>query len=123
MQNKIFRFVSLKVDLADKKIIECIQNHLKLRKKEGSVLEVDIVGKARMRTLNKKFMSHDYATDVLSFPVADFPRPSNYDFIGTVVLCNDIIHKQAKKLDKTFEDEFLFYLRHGIDHLIGIHHK
>ncbi len=123
MQSKIYHSVSLKLPIDDEEILSCIESHLAFRKKDSCVIEVNIVGEKKMRTLNRKFMNHDYPTDVLSFPVADFPKLSGCDFIGTVVLCNDIIQKQAKKLGKTFAEEFLFYLCHGIDHLIGIHHK
>ncbi len=123
MRSKVFRSVNLKIPISDDDIIKHADAHLRSRKKVGGALEIDIVGSTKMRSLNKKFMGRDYATDVLSFPVADFPIGSDCDFIGTVVLCNDIINMQAKKLNKTFEEEFLFYLSHGIDHLIGIHHK
>lgn len=123
MQSKIFRSVNLETPISDSDIIKHANAHLYFRKRVKCALEIDIVGIARMRSLNKKFMGRDYPTDVLSFPVANFPTGSDYDFIGTVVLCNDIISKQAKKLNKTFEEEFLFYLSHGIDHLIGIHHN
>jgi probable rRNA maturation factor len=123
MQNKIYRSVTLKTPVSDNEILSCIKNHLEFRKKDRAVVEVNIVGKAKMQSLNREFMNHNYPTDVLSFPVADFPKLSDCDFIGTVVLCNDIIQKQAEKLGKTFTEELLFYLRHGIDHLVGIHHK
>jgi probable rRNA maturation factor len=123
MQNSIIRKVTLKEPISDKEILRVINKHLLSRGKSNCILDVEIVGKRKMRSLNKKFMDHDYATDVLSFPVAAFPKPTDYDFIGTVVLCNDIIDSQAKRLGRTFSQEFCFYLCHGIDHLVGIHHK
>jgi len=123
MQSEIITKLKSRTKITDREILVCIEKHLKERNRPNAWIEVDIVGKKKMKSLNKVSLSHDYATDVLSFPVAAFPSAENYDFIGTVVLCNDIIHRQAKILGKTFENEFLFCLRHGIDHLLGIHHN
>jgi probable rRNA maturation factor len=105
--------------------IDCaIRSHLKKRGKGDSFLELSIVGKSKMRSLNKKFLNHDYPTDVLSFPQSQYPStPSKKNFIGAIVICSDIIDSQAKKNLVSFEEEFFFYLFHGIDHLLGIHHK
>jgi probable rRNA maturation factor len=95
-----------------------------MRDKGDSFLELNIVGKAKIKSLNKQFLGHDYPTDVLSFPQSQYPTKSaDGTFIGTIVICSDIIDSQAKENLVSFEDEFFFYLHHGIDHLLGIHHK
>jgi rRNA maturation RNase YbeY len=123
MQSKIYRRATLPVPISDKEILLRVSDHLAFRKMGHPALEINIVGRKKMHSLNKQFMERDCPTDVLSFPVADFPKSGDCDFIGTVALCNDIIYTQAKKLNKTFKEEFFFCLFHGIDHLIGIHHK
>jgi probable rRNA maturation factor len=123
MQNKIFLKIRGDFGISLDDAQRVIKKHLRYRKKENAWIELDIVGKAKMRRLNRDFLNHDYATDVLSFPVADFPTVAECDFIGTVVVCSDIIKSQAKKLNKSFDEEFYFYVCHGIDHLVGIHHK
>lgn len=83
-------------------------------------LEIEVVETEKMSYLNKKFMKKDGPTDVLSFPL---PKISTLDnFIGTIVLCHDIIKSNSTKNGVSFESEFDNNLRHGIDHLLGIHH-
>ena len=96
------------------------KEHLKKRGVADVSLEVEIVGKIKMSHLNKKFMKKVGPTDVLSFPL---PKISTLDnFIGTIVLCHDIIKSNSTKSGVSFESEFDNNLRHGIDHLLGIHH-
>lgn len=89
---------------------------LKKRGKNDALLEIEVVGTRRITTLNKKFLHRMGPTDVLSFPL-----PSD-KLLGTIFLCGDIIKKNAKENKKTLEDETEFILRHGIDHIVGIHH-
>ena len=89
---------------------------LKKRGKKNTHLEIEIVGKRKITGLNKKFLHRPGPTDILSFPL-----PSE-KLLGTIFLCSDIIKKNAREDGKTLEDEFEFILRHGIDHIVGVHH-
>lgn len=102
-----------------------IISHLKGRKTTNTFVEVEIVGQGEMKRLNFRFMKKDYPTDVLSFPLTEIPGETSAGerHIGTIVLCNDIIKLNAKKSEKIERDEFILVLRHGLDHLLGIHHN
>lgn len=104
-----------------KKIEETVKRHLKERKVADATIEVEVVGKNKMSSLNKKYMKKGSPTDVLSFPL---PKISTSDdLIGTIVLCHDIIKSNSTNDGVSFESEFDKVLRHGIDHLLGIHHE
>ncbi|MDH4358922.1 MAG: rRNA maturation RNase YbeY [Candidatus Berkelbacteria bacterium] len=94
---------------------------LKKRGEKNCWLEIEIAGKSKVRSLNKKYLNRDYPTDVLSFPLKTVPGEKATN-IGTVIICGDIIEEQAEKTNKSFEKEIIFVLRHGINHLLGIHH-
>lgn len=97
------------------------REHLKFRKAQSGVFEVELVSQNRIKQINKEFRCLDKPTDVLSFPLEEFPgREKLY---GTIFLCSDIIRLNAKESGKTFKAEFDFILKHGLDHLLGIHHK
>ena len=49
------------------------------------------VGQKRMRTLNSKYLKKDKSTNVLTFSY-DYD-----DFYGDIILCPEIINKEAKK--------------------------
>lgn len=77
-------------------------------------VEVLIVDKSKMRSINKKYCQKDKVTDVLSFPQFDTPsKEGRGEILGNIVLC-------PKAFDKQEADELV---RHSVKHLIGIHHK
>ena len=78
------------------------------------LVEVLVVDKLKMRLLNKKYRQIDKATDVLSFPQFNPPhKEGNGAILGSIVLCPEAFGEQK-------EEELV---RHGVKHLIGIHHK
>jgi len=120
-------FIKLKNDfpVSDAELIEIIDTALSKRGKKGKFVELWVVGKKRMRTLNREFMHKDCPTDVLSFPLESIPAENklNLELIGTIVVCNDIISSYAKESGNSFIDETSKLVSHGVDHLLGIHHK
>jgi probable rRNA maturation factor len=114
----------LKDSPSEKFIENSVINQLNFRKADASLVEVEVVGLTKMLSINKKYRSIDSATDVLSFPVAEFPNTTDQPkMLGTIFLCSDIIKKNSCEYGKTFEEEFDFMLKHGVDHLLGFHHK
>lgn len=111
--------------LSDKEIGFEIAKHLRARNAQNSFVEIEIVGSAFMKKLNSRFMKKNYPTDVLSFPLDEIPGETSFQgkHIGTIILCNDIIKSNAKKNARLEREEFAFVLRHGLDHLLGIHHN
>jgi len=102
-------------------IVRVAREHAKRRRIAGGIFEIEIVSKKRIQEINKKFRKIDRPTDVLSFPAAKFP--GRVRLYGTIFLCSDIIKINAGNNSKDFQAGFDFILSHGIDHLIGIHHK
>ena len=56
-----------------------------------SQINIIFVGKKRIRTLNNKYLNHDYSTNVLTFPYDDSELLS-----GDIVLCPEIINHESK---------------------------
>lgn len=120
-------FIKIRKDfsISEEKLSLIINKNLSKRGASGSIAELWVVGKKRMKTLNNQFMHKNYPTDVLSFPLDKIPAEDRLGFklIGTIVLCNDIIVSDAKKSGNSFLDETSELISHGVDHLLGIHHK
>lgn len=110
------------LEIAKEEIEKEAREHLNKRGKGESFFELEVVGLKKIRTLNRQFMKKDQPTDVLSFPLQEIPG-ENTKLIGTIFVCSDIIKEQAKEKNISFKEEFVFIVRHGIDHLVGIHHK
>ncbi len=77
-------------------------------------LSVVIVGKKRMRTLNRTHRAKDYTTDILSFPL---DKTS-----GEIFMNLDACKKKAREFDRTFENYLEFLFIHGLVHLLGFDH-
>ena len=75
-------------------------------------LSVAFVTNAAIRTINKRFLKHDFATDVLSFPLGT-------DLVGELVISADYAVGEAAKRGIPVEEELLRYVAHGILHLLG----
>lgn len=75
-----------------------------------------LVDDPEMRDLNRRFLDHDYATDVLAFPFDE-----KTDGIGgEVVVSVETALREADDRERVFQDELLLYVTHGILHLTGM---
>ena len=74
-------------------------------------VSVVFVGPKKMRQINKKFLGHDYVTDVITFD--DGP------FCAEIVICPQVALRQAKDYGVSVKREILLYLVHGLLHLAG----
>lgn len=101
---------------------------LKGEKKDKENLSIAIIGKARMRKLNKKYRAKNRVTDVLAFPGKElgkqkFITPLKMSRnLGEVVICLREVKKNARRLNSSFEKELEACLIHGILHLLGYDH-
>ena len=75
-------------------------------------LSLAFVGNAAIRKLNRKFLRHDFATDVLAFRLEE-------DLFGEVVVSADYAVREARERRIPVEEELLRYVAHGILHLLS----
>lgn len=85
-------------------------------------LSLSLVGKTRMRTLNRQYRGRDYPTDVLAFPMEQIGSPATV-FLGDVVICVPVAIGQAARFENTADQELLRLLIHGTLHLLGYDHE
>ena len=84
-------------------------------------LTVVLAGHALVRDLNRRFLGHDYDTDVVSFPLGDPPR-SPHDaraLDGEVYVDLDTAAERHEEFGVSFADEVRRYVVHGVLHLAG----
>jgi probable rRNA maturation factor len=74
---------------------------------------------AELRRLNRQFRKKDYATDVLSFPVAD----GDGGAIGELAISWDRAKAQAAEYGHSAQDEVRILMLHGVLHLTGMDHE
>jgi probable rRNA maturation factor len=74
-------------------------------------LSVALVTDEAIRTLNREFLDHDYATDVLAFPLEEGE--------GEVVVSAERAVEEAGERGVAPDAELMLYVAHGILHLAG----
>lgn len=70
-----------------------------------------MLDKRQIRTLNKKYLNHDFPTDVITF---NYTKTS-----GDIAISLDAVKENAKIYNTEPKDELLLYIIHGILHLLG----
>jgi probable rRNA maturation factor len=73
-----------------------------------------ITGDRELRRLNRQFLGHDYATDVLSFPAENG---------GELAISLDRARAQAREHGHSVFDEIRILMLHGVLHLRGMDHE
>jgi len=91
-----------------KNISQSFLKYYKLKKN----LSIAFVGDIVIKKLNKQYRGKDRVTDILSFDGDD-------DDLGEIIIDLAQIKRQAKKYSKSFQEELIFILVHGLLHLIG----
>lgn len=79
-------------------------------------IEVQALSDAEIRRVNRRFLGHDFATDVVSFPLSppDAPR-----LVGALAVSRDTACREAARRGHSPYDEWMLYVVHGTLHLLG----
>ena len=86
-----------------------------------SELTVRMVTADEIKELNSTYRHIDKSTNILSFPF-ECPEGLDLHLIGDLVICFDILKKEAIEQHKTLEEHFAHLIVHGCLHLIGYDH-
>ncbi|RDU51661.1 rRNA maturation RNase YbeY [Helicobacter sp. MIT 01-3238] len=111
-------------------------------------IELVFVSTAKVRKINKEFLAKDYATDVLSFPLVDFPLTDSADspladfllaklqdlssldsseflplLLGSIVINLPLARKNSLKFAHSLDDEIIILFIHAVLHLLGFDHE
>ena len=68
--------------------------------------------------VNREYLQHDYYTDIITF---DYDEGNTIN--GDLVISLDTVRTNAEQFGKTYEEELLRVIIHGILHLCGINDK
>src|SRR5205085_16625 len=120
-------YVESRYKLSRKKIksavyLVCEENEVK------SKIEVSIaiVGDRKMKLLNKKYRDKEGTTNILSFPLAEGEQsklPSDVVRLGDIVISYPMVIKEAARDELLVDERVEELVRHGMLHLLGLHHE
>jgi probable rRNA maturation factor len=79
-------------------------------------LSIAVVDNESIHALNRQYLQHDYATDVLSFLLEEDEKQLE----GEVIVSAEMAQEQCQGFGWTADNELLLYVIHGVLHLVGL---
>lgn len=102
-------------------------------------VEINIVDNEIIREINREHRNMDKPTDVLSFPMVQYPAPGDYSMLeedesnfdpedgylilGNIVVSADKVREQAIEYNHSELREYSFLIIHSMLHLFGYDHE
>ncbi len=90
-------------------------------RRDKAELSVRITDAEEIEMLNRQYRGKDYATNVLSFP-ADLPPELKLPHLGDIVICAEVVEREARAQNKSSEAHWAHMVVHGTLHLLGYDH-
>lgn len=84
-------------------------------------LTIRIVDEKESQYLNNLYRHKDRPTNVLSFPF-ESPVEMETPLLGDLVICKQIVQKEALEQNKSLESHWAHMIVHGCLHLLGYDH-
>lgn len=87
---------------------------------------VAIVGDRKMKALNKKYRQKETTTNILSFPLSEGEStrlPKDVLRLGDIVISYPQVIREAAVEEVLVDDKVEELVRHGMLHLLGLHHE
>ena len=98
------------------KIKKCINRILKILDISSKKISFVFCDNEFIKKINRKYFKKNSTTDVISFPLNDIYQK---DYLGEVIISVEKAFLEAKNYNHTFEEELLYYIIHGILHILG----
>ncbi|AKH62184.1 MULTISPECIES: rRNA maturation RNase YbeY [Photorhabdus] len=86
-----------------------------------SEVTIRIVDETESHDLNLAYRGKDKPTNVLSFPF-EAPPEVNLPLLGDLIICRQVVEKEAEEQQKTVEEHWAHMVVHGCLHLLGYDH-
>ena len=114
------------VSIDERRVREVVGTVLSREGVESFEVSVGLVDDEAIHAINRRFLSHDHPTDVLSFRLDETlpldessPRSDVTRLQGEIVISAETALRVASEIGAAFEDELTLYLVHGLLHLCG----
>lgn len=95
-------------------VVRYVKRVLQTSRVKNARVSIVFVDTRYARSINRRYLNHDYSTDVISFPLE-----SGDVLEGEVYVNLDRARTQAKAYDVSFNNEVARLVIHGALHLVG----
>ena len=93
---------------------------LRADKVKDAMLSITFVGRAAISRLNRRYLGHHGATDVISFGLGRVGRRGAV--VGDVYICAEVARENARRQGISAGEELLRLVVHGTLHVLGHDH-
>lgn len=105
----------------DKDLLKWVRQTLTYEQHSDAEMTIRFVDEKESAELNEKYRHKTGATNVLSFPF-EAPGEIELELLGDLIICSDIVKKQAKEQGKEELAHWAHMVVHGTLHLLGYDH-
>jgi rRNA maturation RNase YbeY len=124
---KVLIYVESRYKINRKKIKSAIASILQENNVQSAIeVSIAIVGDRKMTKLNKEYRNKEGTTNILSFPLAEGEQshlPSDIARLGDIVISYPMVIKEASQYEMLVDERVDELVRHGMLHLLGLHHE
>lgn len=111
------------VPLDESMIVKTAQDVLEYMKVARASLSIIILTNRRLHAINRKFLAHDYPTDVITFDLTEDELSRSQKAVrkvdGEICISAVMAKANAKLFQMSAHEEIRLYLVHGVLHLLG----
>jgi probable rRNA maturation factor len=93
---------------------------LKAERINNAMLSITLVGRAAMTAMNRRYLGHHGATDVISFGLGRAGRRG--PVVGDIYICPEVARENARRQGVSSQEELLRLVVHGTLHVLGYNH-
>lgn len=126
-QQKVLLYVESRYKVNRKRIISAVSSVLSDHKVQTPIeVSIAIVGDRKMAKLNKQYRNKEGTTNILSFPLAEGETshlPTDIVRLGDIVISYPKVVKESAEEDMLVDDRIDLLVKHGMLHLLGLHHE
>jgi len=109
----------------DDELFSWVSETLDFENHADAELTIRFVNENESAELNKQYRNKNGATNILSFPFevpAELDGEVELNLLGDLIICSDIVKKEAEQQNKSEIAHWAHMLVHGTLHLLGYDH-
>ena len=113
-------FTVRRKEISERRVRELVAATLRTERVRDALISIAFVGEKTISRLNREFLSHQGATDVISFGLSRTGKSA--PVIGDIYICPEIARDNAKRQGVPVGEEILRLVVHGTLHVLGHDH-
>jgi probable rRNA maturation factor len=113
-----------KISIDRRRVRRAMSRIMKYLYCSDKVISLLFVDNKEIREINRRYLSRDYPTNVISFSLTEGEFGDiNPNILGDIVISAERAFKDAEKSGIDFNDELAFLMIHGVLHLLNYNHE